>query len=759
MTVTTTSSTAGPYSPNGVTTAFPFPIAAYSAGELRVVRRSASGIDTPLGGYTVALTYPGGTVTFAVAPAAGDPIYILSNPSFLQQIDVANQGDFSPDVINEGFDRGVIRDLVLRDSITDVESDLAVEVVARQATDLNLANEIVGRQATDQAIIAGMSANPPTNVSLNAATRTILAALDSTLGLPAILTEGGRYGIFTFLTAANYNALTGRTLTADVTSDTLQIALVPKSTDATGASGAWVRFDFITTNRINVRWAGAVLDNATNDGAAVVACAALSYAMRKVTSGITAPGYGAGGGPSVYVPGIAYMASAGLTANHSFKLFGDNSGLASAIVCGLRWATGTIGITVNNPSLLVEGLALIGTFNGTEGEYHAFKGLYRPHLTNVNIANWQGDAINLDCTTGGNVNGAIIQNVRIQGCRNGYWNKAGSDNSGGYVMGLDIESCREFGVKEDTFLAVGHYSHEVANCGLTIWNDGINIGCSVTSYSGNRYFAISGQETWCSTHAPSGDTTDNQGWAYSGAGGANTAIGIIAWFSGILVRAGGWGRAQNSNAPSTFNACYYETGQGKAQISGLAVVYGGNLAQAVWKGTFAAPGSPSLFAVPEGLQTGRGIYADRFYFGTDETLKAQFAPPTNAGGLKCMTKLVASVNAPGGYTFGNLIGNDMVPFIYSNNGIYPITLTGPNTTEQLGTGSPQSGYMLLTRTALPDGAGINHKRVYRASTSSATYAAPSGGTTVDTQGRASLGQLAADLASLKAALQSAGHMT
>jgi hypothetical protein len=46
----------------------------------------------------------------------------------------------------------------------------------------------------------------------------------------------------------------------------------------------------------------------------------------------------------------------------------------------------------------------------------------------------------------------------------------------------------------------------------------------------------------------------------------------------------------------------------------------------------------------------------------------------------------------------------------------------------------------------------------KATTSSATYAAPAGGTTVDTQARASLAQLAADLADMKAKIQAAGVM-
>lgn len=115
MTVAATTAFSGPFTPNGSTTAFPFTFISASAAEVLVGRLSSSGVFTALGGYTVARNSDGtGTVNFSVAPAAGDPIYILSNPSFQQQVSFANQGSWSPKSLNGALDAADIRAIYLK---------------------------------------------------------------------------------------------------------------------------------------------------------------------------------------------------------------------------------------------------------------------------------------------------------------------------------------------------------------------------------------------------------------------------------------------------------------------------------------------------------------------------------------------------------------------------------------------------------------------------------------------------------------------
>ena len=73
MTISSENRKAGPFSGNGVTTAFPFTFKVFAATEVYVVRADEDGVETVLvqnSGNTVALnpnqnTNPGGTVTLS----------------------------------------------------------------------------------------------------------------------------------------------------------------------------------------------------------------------------------------------------------------------------------------------------------------------------------------------------------------------------------------------------------------------------------------------------------------------------------------------------------------------------------------------------------------------------------------------------------------------------------------------------------------------------------------------------------------------
>lgn len=124
MSISNTDTYAGPFHPNGETTAFPFEFVVFETGgaaELRVIRLAADGTETQFasGDYTVTLgPSGGGTVTFAVAPATGDPLYIVSDPGFAQTIAFANQAPFLPTVVNEALDRIATRVLNVK-SVAD----------------------------------------------------------------------------------------------------------------------------------------------------------------------------------------------------------------------------------------------------------------------------------------------------------------------------------------------------------------------------------------------------------------------------------------------------------------------------------------------------------------------------------------------------------------------------------------------------------------------------------------------------------------
>lgn len=103
MSVSNTTSKAGPYNCNGAQVAFAFAFKAFSKNDLRVVLSDINGAETDLvvdSGFTVVLNpdqnaSPGGTVTTVSTYATGNKITIASNVSINQLVNITN---FRPDV-------------------------------------------------------------------------------------------------------------------------------------------------------------------------------------------------------------------------------------------------------------------------------------------------------------------------------------------------------------------------------------------------------------------------------------------------------------------------------------------------------------------------------------------------------------------------------------------------------------------------------------------------------------------------------------
>ena len=126
MTVNTTATRNGPYTPNGVTTVFPFTFRAINSADLQVVRIGVDGSKTILSSalYNTTILSNGGSVAFAAPPATGDPLYVEMTPSFLQQISFENEGAFLPEVVSEALDRAAMRSLFLLGQIVQITTDI-----------------------------------------------------------------------------------------------------------------------------------------------------------------------------------------------------------------------------------------------------------------------------------------------------------------------------------------------------------------------------------------------------------------------------------------------------------------------------------------------------------------------------------------------------------------------------------------------------------------------------------------------------------
>lgn len=127
MTISSSTRKAGPFTGNGVTTAFPFTFKVFSTADVLVVQAftstGAESVQTLTTNYTVALNAdqnvsPGGTVTMLVAPPTGYTLTLTSQVDNLQAVDVTNGGGFYPKVLNNAFDKATIQIQQLAEKIS-----------------------------------------------------------------------------------------------------------------------------------------------------------------------------------------------------------------------------------------------------------------------------------------------------------------------------------------------------------------------------------------------------------------------------------------------------------------------------------------------------------------------------------------------------------------------------------------------------------------------------------------------------------------
>jgi len=114
MTVQTTSSKAGPYNGNGVTTSWQTGFRVDDAADLQVIYSNADGIETILNpaqyGVADIGAATGATVTYPLAGAplgAAEKITLLRVVDYDQRTSITNQGGFYPEVLERAIDRVV----------------------------------------------------------------------------------------------------------------------------------------------------------------------------------------------------------------------------------------------------------------------------------------------------------------------------------------------------------------------------------------------------------------------------------------------------------------------------------------------------------------------------------------------------------------------------------------------------------------------------------------------------------------------------
>lgn len=291
--------------------------------------------------------------------------------------------------------------------------------------------------STVQALLAGST------------NRTALKALTPANGAKARLTEGLRSGEFVFSTAD---------LSAEVTLDTAEAVFIPPASDATGASGAWVRAGYRLAD-IHLGWFGAAFDVGTagSIGAATDDTAAFNAAIAFVDQYM--------GGGTIRLPaGVSKVTSKisvpieraiHFVGNGPRKNYPDDDGDGSfeAYTAGTKLSSTVIGVHA--------GRALFEmVVDANDGEGGAsFRDL---SLATLQTGSVPDCALGLD-TSGGFLYQFTAENVSITGFKNGsndgtaieMYNSGGS---GGGVGAILIRNCainfnnRAFYCSDSTFL-------------------------------------------------------------------------------------------------------------------------------------------------------------------------------------------------------------------------------------------------------------------------------------------------------------------
>lgn len=219
---------------------------------------AAASATTALTKASAASTSETNAATSAAAAAASAASIAAGN--FL------DKATFDPNSVG-----GNVFDMANMAEATDAKIMTAAErtklgiAVTSTATDASTFGFVAGKDATpaDKSMVVPTVERVDSETLYKAADRTALKALSGTAHATVYLREAGRDGIFKWDSSD---------LSAKVTIDTAEGIYVAPTSDATGASGAWVR----VTASLNEFMFGATGDGTTDDAAAVQAMFALA---------------------------------------------------------------------------------------------------------------------------------------------------------------------------------------------------------------------------------------------------------------------------------------------------------------------------------------------------------------------------------------------------------------------------------------------------------------------------------------------------
>lgn len=546
--------------------------------------------------------------------------------------------------------------------------------------------------ASAAGLLSSIATVPTAGMSLSAASRAALALLATDKAV--ILHEVGREGVFAFDSS---------NLSAKVTADPLQGIYVAPSSDATGASGAWVRkYD----GNIHAKWLGIVADGVTDDGPTVLAAYTLAFAL----AGSNLTGYGTAT-PSIvlpFTPSGINMGSTTLSLTKAIATYGETGATFGGAATWLKWDAGHICIIVNAQNCYFDGIGIQGGWvdsSTAEGEFHGIQAKYKFGYGRLFITHCQGDGIyartDID---GGNCNGIYGFSATINNCRNGV-RLGGNDTNGGWFGLLDVNNNRQAGVNATDGFGNGFSVIQTAGNGV----QGISGTAPTCVFNNGHIFTVAlTQATGASTNSPPATATNNTWWIYWKDAGAATSY-APQWVGGTIYREGGAVIVDGSSNASTIAHLYAENDQPPLQLDQAAIVRGGLVACGYGPNTRRA--IASLYGVemgPRAQVTGNLIVTGVFNtFGPQSGAALDsfaYLDNTNSVSQLGFRSWAAGVSQDDGYVLTS-----------RGNGIYINGLAGVhlrfNGTDKLvvtNTGANVTGAFTATSSILSSGGGIGY---------------------------------------------------
>ena len=276
MTVSSTISKAGPYTGNGVTTAFPFAFKVFTKADVQVVRATAAGVETVLvldSDYSVSVntnqtSNPGGTITY---PISGSPLSAIltltasGNVSYTQGTSLPVGGAFNAAVVEAALDRVTLLTQQLLEQVSR-----AVKVSISSGIDPTAYLTSIAASVTAAATSAAASAASAALSVANSANVTTVAGISAN-----VTTVAGISANVTTVAGIAPNVTTVAGISADVT------AVKNNAANVTAVAGNATNINAVAGNATNIN---AVVSNATN----VNTVASISAAVSTVSTNIAA---------------------------------------------------------------------------------------------------------------------------------------------------------------------------------------------------------------------------------------------------------------------------------------------------------------------------------------------------------------------------------------------------------------------------------------------------------------------------------------